>query len=340
MTVEVQPTAPIKSVIYHCDRTFFTSPLKELMQDEDSESYGVIVIDWKSALFGILQGSTRRVLRELSVELPNKQGRGGQSQNRFQRLRVEKIQIYVRKVAEEATRFFIDGKACLPNIKGLILAGSANLKDDLLKHKAFDKRLIKIVLRFQDIAYGGRSGFAEAIEGSLEVIGNHSLLREKRILKRFFEEVGRDTGLCCFSAEDTLQALEIGAVEVLVICEDNETIRYGYEDDSVELLDSKIKPAPREVELTSSGRLVDWILNNYQSFGCEVVLISDQSTLGMQFLRGFGWLGGLLRWAINFEELNGHNQRALQRECKDEDESSSSSGPQDREVEDDADFGF
>jgi hypothetical protein len=43
----------------------------------------------------------------LTVELPKKHGRGGQSALRFARLRLEKRHNYVRKVAEMAVQFFI-----------------------------------------------------------------------------------------------------------------------------------------------------------------------------------------------------------------------------------------
>jgi peptide chain release factor subunit 1 len=84
--------------------------------------------------------------------LPKKHGRGGQSAMRFARIREEKRHNYVRKVAELATQHFItDDKA---NVTGLIIAGSASLKNDLQNSDLFDKRLAATVLASLDIAYG------------------------------------------------------------------------------------------------------------------------------------------------------------------------------------------
>ena len=43
------------------------------------------------------------MLQKITVELPKKHGRGGQSANRFARLREEKRDHYVKKVSELAT---------------------------------------------------------------------------------------------------------------------------------------------------------------------------------------------------------------------------------------------
>ena len=79
---------------------------------------------------------------------------------------------------------------------------------------------MKIALRTVDAACGGRRGFAQAIEDCLKVIGNQKLLQEKAVLESFFEQVSRDTGYHCFSLQDTMQALAMGAVETLIVSED------------------------------------------------------------------------------------------------------------------------
>lgn len=70
---------------------------------EDDEKFGFIIVDGGGALFATLQGNQRNIQQKITVELPKKHGRGGQSANRFARLREEKRHNYVRKVAELAT---------------------------------------------------------------------------------------------------------------------------------------------------------------------------------------------------------------------------------------------
>merc|ERR1719299_230199 len=113
---------------------------------ESDHRYGFIVMDGSGALFGTLSGNTREILYRFSVELPKKHGRGGQSALRFARLRLEKRHNYIRKVAEIATQMFIpNGER--PNIRGLIVAGSAEFKQALTTDTdLFDQRLAAIVI--------------------------------------------------------------------------------------------------------------------------------------------------------------------------------------------------
>ena len=43
---------------------------------------------------------------------------------------------------------------------------------------------------------------------------------------KYFDEISQDTGKYCFGVEDTLKALEMGAVEILIVWENLETMRY------------------------------------------------------------------------------------------------------------------
>lgn len=93
-----------------------------------------------------MQGNTRDVLHKFSVDLPKKHGRGGQSSVRFARLRVEKRHNYMRKVAELAQQLFIPSGQ-VPSIKGLVLAGAAELKNELVTSGLMDQRLVSIIVK-------------------------------------------------------------------------------------------------------------------------------------------------------------------------------------------------
>ena len=131
LTEDLEPNRPIKSFFYRCDSRFHTEHLNTLFADEGQEPYGFIVMDGNGTLFGLIQGSSREILHKFTVDLPNKHGRGGQSALRFERLRREKFHNYRRKVAELAARFFITDHR--PNVKGLVIAGAADCKDELVK---------------------------------------------------------------------------------------------------------------------------------------------------------------------------------------------------------------
>ena len=43
---------------------------------------------------------------------------------------------------------------------------------------------------------------------------------------KYFDEISQDTGKYCFGVVDTLKALEMGAVEILIVWENLEIMRY------------------------------------------------------------------------------------------------------------------
>ena len=59
-------------------------------------------------------------------------------------MRLEKRHNYVRKVAETATQMFITNDKV--NVAGIVLAGSADFKNDLAQSDIFDQRLVAKVL--------------------------------------------------------------------------------------------------------------------------------------------------------------------------------------------------
>ena len=50
-----------------------------------------------------------------------------------------------------------------------------------------------------------------------------------------------------------------------------------------------------ELELDDDMPLLEWLANNYKSFGASLEIITDRSQEGSQFVRGFGGVGGMLR---------------------------------------------
>jgi len=288
--------------------------LKELLENEDV--FGFIVVDGAGALYGTLQGNNREIVHKFTVELPKKHGRGGQSSVRFARLRLEKRHNYLKKVAEVATQVFITNDR--PNINGLVLAGSADFKNDLFQSDLFDQRLKPKVLKIVDVSYGGENGFNQAVELSQECLTNVKFVQEKKILSKFFEEISVDSGLVVFGVHDTMKVLETGAIETLLLYENMDILRVilkNKEDETTntiylraeELSDPKHYKDPNtkaELEVVESIQLSEWLAENYINFGASIQFITDKSSEGFQFVKGFGGIGGFLRYKVDVDKMD------------------------------------
>merc|ERR1711934_1281366 len=313
VTIDFEPFKPINTSLYLCDNKFHTEALQTLLQSD--EKYGFIIMDGNGTLFGTLAGNHREIIHKVSVELPKKHGRGGQSAMRFARLRLEKRHNYVVKIAELANGLYLTNDKI--NVSGLVLAGSADFKNVLSANDVFDGRLQAKILTIVDIAYGGENGFNQAIELAAPVLGNVKFIAEKKILTDYFERIAQDTGTYCFGIEDTLKGLEMGAIEVLLCYEDLPTYRVvmsnpATDRDEVKILteeqledDSHYKDLENNVDLEVKEKktLVEWLCENYKDFGATLTFVTNKSTEGSQFCRGFGGIGGLLRYKVDFMEL-------------------------------------
>ncbi|CAG5088681.1 Similar to eRF1: Eukaryotic peptide chain release factor subunit 1 (Drosophila melanogaster) [Cotesia congregata] len=294
VNIDFEPFKPINTSLYLCDNKFHTEALTALLADDNK--FGFIVMDGNGALFGTLQGNTREVLHKFTVDLPKKHGRGGQSALRFARLRMEKRHNYVRKVAEVATQLYISNDK--PNIAGLILAGSADFKTELSQSDMFDPRLQAKVIKLVDVSYGGENGFNQAIELAAESLQNVKFIQEKKLIGRYFDEISQDTGKYCFGVEDTLRALELGSVETLICWENLDIQRYVLKNHT-----NAEEKSGVELELVECQPLLEWLANNYKSFGATLEIITDKSQEGSQFVRGFGGIGGILRYKVDFQSM-------------------------------------
>jgi len=279
-------------------------------------------MDGNGTLFGTLSGNTREILYKFAVDLPKKHGRGGQSALRFARLRLEKRHNYLRKVAECCTQYFINQSENKPNVAGLILSGLADFKNDLYASELFDPRLKKVVIKIVDTSYGFENGFNQAIELSKETLKDVKFIQEKELIGKFFEEIAQDTGKYCYGVRDCLYALDSGAVETLIVYENLDITRFvlGHANapDQILYLTAEQERSPDHFKDATTGEdletkdrmpLGEWLAENYKNFGCSLQFVTDKSQEGSQFVKGFGGVGGLLRYSVDFAVLEDNNDK-------------------------------
>lgn len=71
------------------------------------------------------------------------------------------------------------------------------------------------------------------------------------------------------------------------------------------------KDSGQEMEVVEQTAFLEWLAEKYKDFGATLEFVSDRSSEGNQFVKGFGGIGAMLRYKVNFEQLQ---------ELEDEDE--------------------
>ena len=77
-----------------------------------------------------------------------------------------------------------------------------------------------------DIQYGFEDGLNHAITQAADALANVRFVEEKAMISNFFENINLDTGMIVFGVADTMKALEMSAIEKVLLFDEIDITRY------------------------------------------------------------------------------------------------------------------
>jgi peptide chain release factor subunit 1 len=298
------PPDPIESFRYHCDAEFLTEPLEHML--EDKGLFGLIVLDRREANVGWLRGKRVEAVKSASSLVPGKQRKGGQSAQRFARLRLEAIDNFYQEVAGMANDLYVPERH---EIDGILVGGPSPTKDEFLDGDYLHHELQDMVLGKFDVSYTDESGLHDLVDRAEDVLAEYEVLQDKQVMERFFKEL-HDGNKATYGFNQTRQNLVMGSVEQLLISEDLRKDAVSYEcsngHDDHELLGRNENIS--EHTCSSCGETVspedaeredaiDHLIEIAEQRGTETVFISTDFEKGEQLLTAFGGIAGILRYS-------------------------------------------
>ncbi|MFB6120074.1 MAG: peptide chain release factor aRF-1 [Halobacteriaceae archaeon] len=296
------PPQPIQSFRYHCDSEFLTEPLEGMLADKGL--YGLIVLDRREANVGWLQGKRVEPVKSASSLVPGKQRKGGQSAQRFARLRLEAIDNFYQEVAGMADDLFVPRRE---ELDGILVGGPSPTKDEFLDGDYLHHELQDQVLGKFDVAYTDESGLYDLVDSAQGVLADAELMEDKEEMETFFEELhGGD--LATYGFEPTRRNLMMGSVDRLLISEDlrEEVITYecpnGHEerevvDTGADAPDHDCTECGEPAEKVEREDVIDHLIDIADQRGTETKFISTDFEKGEQLMTAFGGVGGILRYS-------------------------------------------
>jgi peptide chain release factor subunit 1 len=72
------------------------------------------------------------------------------------------------------------------------------------------------------------------------------------------------------------------------------------------------------LEVKDKMLLLEWLTENYSKHGCKLDFVTNKSQEGSQFERGFGGIGALLRFALDFDLLDMYDEEDMWEDDDDE----------------------
>ncbi|MGA1822928.1 MAG: peptide chain release factor aRF-1 [Thermoplasmatota archaeon] len=301
----VEPVAPITTFLYRCDSFFYLDQLRDMLTEE--EVYGLIVVDRSEATIGILKGKRIEVVKNIQSMVPSKHGRGGQSAQRFERLIEIAAHEYFKKVGDLCNEAFLN----LDELKGILIGGPGSTKDFFLNNDYLHHELGKIVVDTFDTGYTDEYGLSELIEKARPALTHLEVAKEKELMNNLFSEIRKeDGGLSLYGEKEVVTALELGAVDTLLVSEGYN--RYheiftcplcgrkveriiGGEDEDPPVCSKDQSSCQLEEKID----MVDELAERCKDFSTEFELISTESSEGVMLVKAFGGIAAILRYKLN-----------------------------------------
>jgi peptide chain release factor subunit 1 len=295
------PPQPIESFRYHCDSAFLTQPLEDML--EDNGLFGLIVLDRREANVGWLRGKRVEPVKSASSMVPGKQRKGGQSAQRFARLRLEAIDNFYQEVAGMANDLFVQDRH---EMDGILVGGPSPTKDEFLDGDYLHHELQDLVLGKFDVSYTDESGLYDLVDAAQDVLDEHEVMQDKKVMEQFFKEL-HDGNLATYGFGPTRENLIMGSVETLLISEDLRkdvaVLECPNGHDEQEMIDQRADlpetdcsrcGEPMEAEREDA---IDHLMEIAEQRGTETKFVSTDFEKGEQLLSAFGGVAGILRYS-------------------------------------------
>ena len=258
---DIEPPLPLKTRLYRCDKDFVLDAFREMLEVE--EVFGLLVMDRKEATIGLLEGKRIEVLQKMTSGIPSKVRAGGQSSQRFHRITEGLTKEFYKKIAEEMKKIFFE----MQKLKGILVGGPVPTKDEFLDGDYLVTKLKEKVIGRIDLGDSDESGLKELVIKSQDILSNQEIIREKKLLEKFFETLGERRQLSTLKEDETKKALKYGAVETLFLSKDVN------------------KDLMKELKILA------------ESTGANIEVISTETEEGMQF-KNLSGIGAILRFGI------------------------------------------
>jgi len=257
----VEPPVPIKTRLYRCDKDFLLDILESIL--EDKVLYGLVVMDRREGDIAFLKGKSIIPLSHHTSNVPGKTRAGGQSAQRFERLREGAAKDFYTRLGEHMKDQFLGKK----ELKGIIVGGPGPTKNDFIDGNFITNEVKKKIIATKDLSYTGEFGLNELVDKSQDVLASEDIAREKQLMVRFFDNLAKKPGMVSYGENEVMKHLKNGAVEILLVSEKME--------------DAKIEEF--EQEALKVGTLVE--------------IISVETREGVQ-LRDLGLIGSINRYEV------------------------------------------
>ena len=229
------------------------------------------------------------------------------SAQRFARIRKQMLKTFLTEISDKAQNAFLP-KAREGKLLGIVIGGPGFVKDKLVEDDYLHKELQERVIATESIGHSGEGALKELVQKAEESIDDSEAVREKKMVNEFFDHLKSEDGKSEYGVEQVKQALDMGAVETLLVSEDLEMYEAKYEcpqghektvyereahiDDSIECDECN-----EEIHLEEMSHVIDAFGDKAEEMSSELEIISTNHEEGQRLMNMSG-IAAILRYRI------------------------------------------
>ena len=307
----INPPEKISIKLYKCDHVFHIDHIKDMLKSK--RRYGLALVARGGATLAIVQGQRLEIIRDEESYVPGKHKMGGQSQARYQRLTEEAAKRWFGKISEMMNKIYLEDYP----VEGIVVGGPALSKTEFLESKEIDYRLRDQVIGIFDVGYTGEQGIRELLERAQDQLADFEIVKERQLMQKFMEHLGKDTGMATYGEKLVRDALEKAAVDIVLVSDDVDRVNVELKCDSCEFstaesiktkLYSDFMKNLSDRECPNCGETKMYVeresdliteLNELaESTGAQLEVISTSHENGAMLYGTFGGIAAILRYKL------------------------------------------
>ncbi|NCS71129.1 MAG: peptide chain release factor 1, partial [Candidatus Aenigmarchaeota archaeon] len=152
----------------------------------------------------------------------------------------------------------------------------------------------------------GIQGLQEIIQRGEDLIKEASAVKERKLMEEFFSHLQKDDGLSVYGLEEVKKAMNMGAIEMLLISEDYSWVRLKLkcqcgneiEKDTKHGMEHKCPNCGAKMDVLEERELIEILPEEVGAFSSNIQIISSDSSEGEQF-KNLGGIGAILRFKVD-----------------------------------------
>ena len=222
-----EPIKRINESYYICNKKFHLDNILNMYNTDIS--FGIVLISGsKSICYKLIKSCSASKttgrdhidinnINEINVKLQKRQKKGGQSAQRIGRLRDEKENIYIQKILSMISKSYIKNNNTECDIKGIVLAGPAELKHKVKSSDIFKKYFDKLLLKVVNTSNIDNNTVYKVYDMCVEEFATKEELKTVKLINKIKELIRNSPNKLVFGYQEVIDGLDTSMLKSILI---------------------------------------------------------------------------------------------------------------------------